>query len=199
MMFSSRHLCELIDIGLPRRQQRRQDTSTALGDLIAMGAGDFAQDSVRSQQDQLARDGRGSTSFFYRVGWARMKQTPQVPIAQSGQGKFSAANGFQESPVFGRPRIQTPIAVALDRARPANRRGFFSQGRFARDAGQGFQVAAIGRLADLAAPPQVSHSPSQPLPAQRLFGLTLGRPIHLKVFWMHNGGFHPQDAALFVT
>src|ERR1700690_4382244 len=104
-----------------------------------------------SEQSQLAGDGGGSAPFLFGRPFPGMEQSAQVAVAQPGQRKLPTADRFEQRSVLGRPGVERPVTVTVDRGWTAEGRSLFPQGRFARDTGQGLQITVVGRVADLAA------------------------------------------------
>src|SRR5207244_10683123 len=58
---------------------------------------------------------------------------------------------------------------------------------------------SIALVRDLGAPGQAGHAPPQFTPGLPLFRVVLSGPPNLELLRMVDGGFDPQDAALFVV
>ena len=94
-----------------------------------MGTADFANQTVRVQQCQLAREGTGLATFFWFGGSVGVKQASRIAITESLQSELTPADGFQQSSVLSRPGSKRLLALARDGHRPTDREGLVFQTR----------------------------------------------------------------------
>lgn len=76
---SGRQFGELLRVGVSGGDQHGDDDATGLGELVAVGARDLSDQSVRPQQTQLARD-RGSPRFLLGLGARRFGEQPRADV-----------------------------------------------------------------------------------------------------------------------
>jgi hypothetical protein len=77
-MLSCCHLRQLIHVGLARRHERGQDAAPLLGDLIAMGAGNLAQETLPSPRRFAVSPAR-PFAFWLRLRRALISVVHQMP------------------------------------------------------------------------------------------------------------------------
>src|SRR5207247_9872787 len=113
------HVC------LAGSQHCGQDLAPLSGDLVAVGAGDFLNDSVRSQPCQGSRDTTTLAAQLSRIDSAGIEAVPQVPISKAAQGPLASVDEFEQGCILGRPRVEGSIvaSVLLDRAADGSSKG----------------------------------------------------------------------------
>ena len=189
---------ELFDIRLARRQQRRDDFASGFGDHITVRAADFAQQTVRPQQPQLAGHRTGPPPFLLVVAGFGPEMPSQVAVAQSVDRIFAPADRSQQGRVFFTPRIERAMAASIfDHGAADARAGFAGRG-FVRHAGQRFQIPPVGCRRYLRPPPQLAHAALQGPPRFFPARLALFGAIDLELFGLVDRGFDAQHAAFLV-
>jgi len=86
---------EFFHICLARSQERGHDLPTLSGELIAVAAVDFFDDSVRPQTCQRPRDSSTLPMGFSRIGLARIKGRSHVPVAEAAHRPRAASGSDQ--------------------------------------------------------------------------------------------------------
>src|SRR5436190_1500164 len=102
-----------------------------------MGARDFSDQSVRSQQAKFSCDCSRSALMLSFARSLRVEQSPQVSIAKTVDRKFSAIDRLQYPGVFFRPGIKSAIAPPVFAQRLTDALSFLTQGRLFVHYGQG--------------------------------------------------------------
>ena len=134
-IFSRGKCRELFDIGRARGQQRGDDFASALGEDVAVRAADFAQQSMRPQQAQLARHCCGPPPFLGLGSGFGPELPAHIAVAQAVDGVFAPAHGLQEGRVFFTPRIERAMTPAVPHHRPADGGAGLARRGFVRHAG----------------------------------------------------------------
>jgi len=85
-----------------------------VADQIAMGMGQFTDNTVSAKEPELAADGCGAAPGLL-FGCCRfgVEQRLQIAVAEAVDGELAAANGPQQFRIAGFERVQRPHRAAI--------------------------------------------------------------------------------------
>ena len=93
------HFGELINVGGAGCLKSGEDGAAFVGDDIAMGLWDFADEAMGTEQTQLTGDG----ASLGVLGPERAQGFSQIAIAKSVKDEPAISDGLEKDAVFGRP------------------------------------------------------------------------------------------------
>jgi hypothetical protein len=168
---------ELSDGGTERGEERRDRFPPGWGHMVAMRAGDLADQPVRAKQAQFAADpGRAAAPLRAGRGRVREEETLEIPVPEPVEGELATTHGSEQGPVSGVERTECPDPAAAPLGGLAETPEEFVQRRLVIDAGQGIQVAFGGFPRHLCPPVEIGDSAAHGPPRQLPVGVPfLGR------------------------
>jgi len=89
---------KLLDCNAMGGQDRIEDEAPGVADFVAVRVGEFADQSVSSEQPQIAADGAGVFGLVFRRGG--VEESLKVPIAQAMNRELASVDGLQQSVVL---------------------------------------------------------------------------------------------------
>jgi hypothetical protein len=96
MKFSCCQTDEFIRVCLSGRQERRQNAVALFSYLPTIGAGDFGNQAVSTQQCQSPRDLSGLRALLLFVFGFSKQQAANVAVAKALQSPFATVDGRQQ-------------------------------------------------------------------------------------------------------
>jgi hypothetical protein len=134
--------------------------------------------------------------------WA-VKVAANIAVAEASKGPFATADGLEQSAILGRKGIEGTVAAALPAHGKSQSTGGLPQGKIALGAGQGLEIAVIGRPTHFGSARYIDDAPAQPLPPPhfgpaRCLVVTIGT-VDLEDFRLIKGGLYPQEPGMFVV
>ena len=203
--FLGRDCGQFADVCLSGSQQGGDGRAAFVSQHVAVGSADFLDQTMCSEQSQLAGDGASTALLLVGIGPGLEEQGAKVPIAKSVDGKLAAVDGLEQGPVVGRPGVEGSGTATVSLDRFADLFDPLEQGDFSAGGRQGGQIAVVGGVGDLGSSFQVHHAFAENAPGFFAVGFGaamragLGVAIDSKIAGLVEGRFDPQDAALFVV
>ena len=137
-------------------QERRDHRPSGCGQMVAMRAGDLADQPMRAKQPQLATDpGRAAAPFLAGRGRVGEEDPLQVAVPKPVHGELAAAHGGEQGMIVGVERTECPDSAAVPLRGLAEAVEQVVQCGVVIDAGQGVQIALGGLARNLRPPVEI--------------------------------------------
>ena len=136
---------KLLDRRFASSEECCTQKAAAFGELIAMGFGEFLDDTMGAQQTQLTTDAGGQSA---RVGrrdraFGGIQEPAQVAVTEARKSELATADGLEQGEVLGVANAQCPHGPATIAHASANLVEELMQRRGIVDGGEGIEVALV--------------------------------------------------------